>query len=210
MRTKYPRTPHFSWSLGATNDDKILSSTAHLEGIEVIVTEKMDGENVSLYRDGFHARSIDSRHHVSRDWLAQFHSVIAQDIPENWRVCGENLYAKHSLGYTNLPSYFLGFSVWDADNVCLSWDDTLLYFELLGITPVRELWRGIFSEAVLKGLAAELNTEEQEGFVARPTASFHYSQFSSVVAKFVRAGHVTTTEHWAHSSIVPNLLRKGG
>ena len=45
------------------------------------VKEKMDGENTSLYQDGFHARSIDGRHHSSRDWVKGFWAQIAQDIP---------------------------------------------------------------------------------------------------------------------------------
>lgn len=76
----------------------------------------------SLYIvNGFHARSVDSRHHISRDWLAQFHSSIAYNIPEGWRICGEYLYAKHSIFYENLPSYFLGFSIWNEKkmNACL-------------------------------------------------------------------------------------------
>lgn len=35
----------------------------------VVITEKMDGENTTLYRDGLHARSLDSRHHPSRNWV---------------------------------------------------------------------------------------------------------------------------------------------
>src|SRR3546814_9804484 len=44
-------------------------------------------------------------------WVKQFRSGIAADIPEGWRVCGENLFAKHSIHYTALPTYFMGFSI---------------------------------------------------------------------------------------------------
>jgi len=40
-----------------------------LIGREVVVTEKMDGENTTMYCDNIHARSIDGRHHPSRDWV---------------------------------------------------------------------------------------------------------------------------------------------
>ena len=42
---KYGRTFHLPISLGATSDDKILTSLEGLSGDDLIVTEKMDGEN---------------------------------------------------------------------------------------------------------------------------------------------------------------------
>lgn len=203
---KYPRTPHLPFSLGRSSDDKVLKSLACFEGKNVVVTVKMDGENTTLYRDRFHARSIDSRHHPSRDWLARFHASIGFNIPDGWRVCGENLYARHSIEYEALPSYFLGFSLWTDKNVALGWDDTLEYFRLLGIEPVPELYRGVFDERVLRKLAAELDTSRNEGFVVRLDAEIPYAQFGQSVAKWVRGGHVQTDEHWMHAAVIPNGL----
>ena len=149
-RVKYPRTPHLPWSPGGTSDDSYLVDTKHFEGKEVIVTEKMDGENTTLYNDGMHARSIDSRHHPSRDWVKAFHSVFAREIPVGWRVCGENVYAKHSIEYDALPSYFLLFSVWNEKNESLSWDQTVEWASLLGVETVPELWRGIWDSTALR------------------------------------------------------------
>jgi len=42
---KYNRTRHFSWSLGATKDDKIIKDLSPFYGMVGIVSEKMDGEN---------------------------------------------------------------------------------------------------------------------------------------------------------------------
>ena len=207
MRVKYPRTYHLPFSPGVSSDDKVLKDLNCFAAQEVVVTVKMDGENTTLYSDGFHARSIDSRHHSSRDWLAQFHASIAHNIPKGWRVCGENLYARHSIAYTSLPSYFLGFSIWDDTNTSLSWDDSITYFELLGITPVDTLYRGTFDEAVLKTLAKTIDTQSQEGFVVRTVNSFHYSEFKHRVAKWVRPKHVNTSSHWMHAAVVPNTLK---
>ncbi len=209
MRHKYPRTFHVPFSPGATSDDKVLGSLAHFEGRRVVVTEKMDGECTTLYADGFHARSIDSRHHPSRDWLARFHASIGFNIPPGWRVCGENVYARHSLAYTALDSFFLGFSVWDADNRALGWSDTEEMFELLGVTGVPVLYRGDFDEAELRRLVAQLDLSKQEGLVVRLEGSFGYEDFSRSVAKWVRPAHVQTGEHWMHSTVVPNALKAG-
>lgn len=71
--TKYPRTYHLPWSKSCTDDDKVLQNINHFIGKEVIVTEKLDGENTSCYKDHIHARSIDSNNHPSRNWLKIMH-----------------------------------------------------------------------------------------------------------------------------------------
>lgn len=205
-RHRYPRTLHFPFSRSRTDDDKVLTSVAHFHGREVVVTMKMDGENTSLYRDGYHARSLDSRHHPSRDWVKAFHAGFAHDIPEGWRVCGENLYARHSLFYDALPSYFLGFSVWNDQNIALGWDETLEFFQLLGVTPVPLLYRGVFDEALLRKLAADMDTSKNEGFVARLAGPIRYQDFARSAAKWVRAAHVQTDEHWMQAAVVANKL----
>ena len=206
-RFKYPRTFHLPFSLGSTSDDKVLKNTDHFNGKEIVVTIKMDGENLSNYSDGFHARSLDSQNHPSRFWVARWHAAIAHDIPEGWRICGENLYARHSIAYDNLPSYFMGFSIWNEENYALSWDETIDYFQLLNITPVMMIYRGSFNLTRLKIIANQLDTNIHEGFVIRLADKFHYKDFSRSVAKWVRAKHVQTNQHWMHSTIVPNKLK---
>jgi hypothetical protein len=207
---KYKKTPHVPGSPGATSDDKVLPNTRHLDGEEVVWTLKHDGENSSLYTDCFHARSLDSRHHPSRDWLAAFHASIAYNIPVGWRICGENMFAQHSIRYENLPSYFLGFSVWDDSNTALDWDETLEYFALLGVEPVTVLDRGPFSLARTNELVRSLDLEKDEGLVVRKVRRIHYSEFRKCYAKWVRRGHVQTDEHWMHGPIVANKLATTG
>lgn len=203
---KYPRTPHLPFSPGGDRDDKVIQNYDGFVGHEIVITEKMDGENATLYRDYCHARSLDSRHHPARDWLKRFHGEIAYRIPPGWRICGENLYATHSIHYTHLKSYFYGFSIWDEHNVALSWDDTLRLFEELGIVPVPVLYRGPFALQVLVDLATALDTEQHEGFVVRIVEAIPYDQFRNHVAKWVRPGHVQTDAHWLHAPLIPNRL----
>lgn len=207
---KYKSTKHLPFSPGVSSDDKVHKSTQQFEGKEVVATLKMDGENSSLYRHGTHAKSMDSRHHPSRAWLKAYHATFAHEIPEGWRICGENLYAKHSIGYSDLPSYFMGFSVWDESNTALSWDDSVEFMELLGLTPVPVLYRGVYDEVVLKKLANSLDLNNQEGFVVRLAGRIPYAEFSDSLAKWVRAGHVQTDEHWMNAAVVPNGLKAQG
>jgi len=203
---KYPRTLHLPWSLGATSDDKVLRDTSHFEGKVVVVTEKMDGENTTLYQGTLHARSIDSSGGEDRAWVKQFWASIRKEIPEGWRICGENLWAKHSIPYVNLRSHFYGFSIWNGENITLSWEDTLEYFEMIGVQPVPTLFSGIWDQKAIQKLSETLNLSKCEGYVVRLAETFSYEEFGSSVAKFVRKGHVTTGSHWRHSRIEPNGL----
>ncbi len=195
---KYPRTHHLPWSPGVSDDDRVVHDLSRLNGRRCVAATKMDGENTSLYRHKIHARSVDSRHHRSRDWVKQFHSTIAGDIPEGWRICGENLYAVHSIRYEDLPSYFMGFSIWDEKNRCLPWDETLDWFGLLGIEPVPVIYDGVFDEAALRALWKPADAVRCEGYVLRPADGFSYAEFKDLVLKFVRPGHVQTVKHWMH------------
>jgi len=206
-RYKYPRTPHLPWSPGAGGDDTVLGQAAGFDGLEVVVTEKLDGENTTLYRSGLHARSLDPRPHPSRDWVKGLQGRIGYLIPPGWRVCGENLYARHSLGYDALESYFYLFSVWDENNVALGWDDTLAWAGQLGVPTPRQLYRGLWNEALVRGLP--VNPEVMEGYVVRTAGSFRFAAFQDHLAKYVRAGHVQTDGHWMHQAVVPNALRSG-
>ncbi|MBW5466963.1 2'-5' RNA ligase [Brevibacillus formosus] len=206
MLKKYPRTFHLPWSRSRTDDDKILRTVGHFEGKEVVVTEKLDGENTTLYRNHIHARSLDSKDHASRHWVKMLHGTISFHIPEGWRICGENVYALHSIYYEHLTSYFYVFSIWNENNECLSWDETVEWAALLGLETAPVLYRGIWSEETVKSCYTKKSVfgGEQEGYVVRLTERFSYEDFKQSVAKFVRKNHVQTDQHWLSKPVVPN------
>ncbi|MGG2057147.1 RNA ligase family protein [Lysinibacillus pakistanensis] len=206
---KYPRSFHLPWSRGYTHDDKVAKNVNHFLGKEVVVTEKLDGEGTTLYRDYMHARSINSANHPSRHWVKTFHAGFAYRIPNDWRLCGENVYAKHSIYYQALTSYFYLFSIWNEDNICLSWDETITFAAELGIETVPVLYRGIFDEEKIKRTftGISLFDGEQEGYVIRNAGSFHYDDFQYNLGKFVRMDHIQTSEHWLQEEVIPNRLK---
>ncbi len=206
--TKYPRTSHLPWSPGRSEDDISLDSILHLEQLEdVVVTEKLDGENTTLYHDYLHARSVDSKSHPSRDWLKQFHATIRHNIPEDFRICGENVYAKHSIFYDALTTYFYVFAIFQGD-MCLSWDDTLEWSQLIGLEIVPVFYRGKWDEEAIKACWSGTSAfgAAQEGYVVRNAGSFKCDEFQKNMAKYVRPGHVTTDQHWMHKAVQPNTL----
>lgn len=199
---KYPGTPHLPWSEGFTGDDIRLADITHLEKLShVIVTEKLDGENFTMYNDYAHARSIDSKYHESRNWVKRLHSQISYQIPEGVRICGENLYAKHSIYYDSLPAYFLVFSIWEND-LCLSWQDTMNLCKELNLYPVPVLYEGRWEEEEIRNCLKEKSMfgKEQEGYVVRNSDSFKLDAFKTNIAKYVRKGHVQdNAKHWMQS-----------
>jgi hypothetical protein len=204
---KYPRTFHLPDSPGATSDDKVLQSINHFVGHRVVVTEKMDGENTTIYMDNWHARSLDTGSHPSRSNIAALQAKIGYLLNEDERICGENLYAKHSIHYTNLAAHFLAFSFWIRET-CLSWDDSKYLFSVLELNHVPELYIGEWDKDKIYNLAANVAARGGEGIVVRPTESFALDNFQMYVAKWVRKNHVTTDDHWLHNKLVINTLNK--
>ncbi|MFT5465447.1 MAG: hypothetical protein ACI8UO_000542 [Verrucomicrobiales bacterium] len=153
-----------------------------------------------------HARSIDGRHHPSRDWVKALHGQIASEIPEGWRLCGENVFAQHSVVYLDLESYFYLFSIWTEENESLSWDETREWADLLGLETAPELFRGEWDEDAIR--AIEIDPVLQEGYVVRVIDRFTYNDFSTSLAKWVRKGHVQTDQNWMFAEIKPNRLKE--
>lgn len=207
MYYKYPRTLHFPFSDGITSDDKVLETTVHFNNREIIVTEKMDGENSTVYRDYYHARSLSSEHKWYHSWLLGYIKTFQYLIPENYRICGEYLFARHSIKYENLKSYFQVFSVWNKD-VCLSWDETESFCNQLGLQTVPGLYRGLYDEDKIKEIAKEVVSKGGEGIVVRLSSGFKYEDFPLSIAKYVRKNHVQTDKHWSLGNIESNKLKK--
>lgn len=209
---KYPRTMHLPWSPGVHDDDRVMPDTSAFEGRTVIVMEKLDGENTTMYSDYIHARSITSGSHPSRNWIKSFHGMICGNIPNDWRINAENLYAKHSILYKHLDTYCYGFAIWDENNVILDWKTTLEWFELIGITPCPHFYWGVYDKKAIQQAYEQkvANNHEAEGYVIRVDERFHFSEFKRKVGKYVRKGHVQTTKHWMYGQRVePNQLTDG-
>ena len=205
---KYPRTMHLPWSEKMTKDDRVLGNVKHFEGKEVVVTIKLDGENTTMYKDHIHARSLDSGTHPSRKWVKGLWGKIGYEIPDGWRLCGENMYAVHTIPYQNLDSFFYLFSIWNEKNVCLSWDETLEYAELLGLNTVPVLYRGIWDEAKIKSLFKdEIDGNKCEGYVVRIVDEYPYGEFRRSLAKFVSGKFIIKHGHWAQQQIFENKLK---
>jgi len=201
--SKYPRTYHFSFSPGATNDDRIADDMSNLIGKDIVISEKLDGENTGMTKGGVYARSHSA--YTTSAWsreVRQIHDRIKFDIPEDVFIFGENMEGIHSIEYSNLTSYFYIFGIRD-NNIWIPWKDVEDLAYLLDIPTVPVLFKGVVnSEKELKVLVETLSKQpsflggQREGIVCRNASLFHNDYFAQNVMKWVRKGHVTTDEHW--------------
>jgi hypothetical protein len=65
---------------------------------------------------------------------------------------------------------------------------------------------GIYNKELLN-LSNSLLDGTHEGYVIRLKNQFTYDDYKLSVAKYVRANHVQTDQHWMHQPIVKNTLK---
>lgn len=206
---KYPRTYHLPFSPGATNDDKIMDSYDHFHDQEIVISQKFDGSNVCLEREHCFARTHSGPPtHASFDMFKSLHAGIKSMIPESFQIFGEWLYAKHSIHYHDLPGYLMIFGI-RYNDVWLSWEETELWAEELGISTVTVEFIGKTND--LESLINKLMKEEslygeKEGMVVRFSREFNDENFSTHCSKYVREHHIQTSDHWKDQEIVKNGL----
>ena len=232
MSAKYPRTFHLPWSPGVSSDDKVLRQVAHLVGVELVLTEKLDGENSTFTSDpgGYHARShFGMPSHASNTYGKALHGTVRGLIDPGLSVFFEYAAAVHSIRYDlGLVSYANVFGVRDdVTGVWWSWDDVVLMASVLGLPTVPVLWRGFCgSEREVQDLVESycvgassvygsgapfvtrpdgVTLGQREGAVVRVAGSFVDPMVS--LGKWVRQGHVQTTTHWKTKGVEWQPLR---
>lgn len=208
MKIKYPRSWHLPYSEKSSDDDRKHTNDMHFDGKQVVVTIKMDGENTTIYNDHIHARSINSLvDSEDRRWIDNFRKLkIKDNIPNSFRICGENLFYKHTCYYTNLESMFYAFSIWD-DNKCLSWEETKIWCDLLEIKMVPVLYEGIYDKKIIIDLFNKYLDQDAEGFVIRTSDEFNINEFNSSLSKYVRKTFSIPDRHWKYSKKIMNKLK---
>lgn len=204
--SKYNRTYHLPWSPGTTSDDRIAKSIDSIIGIDIVITEKLDGENTGMTKDGVYARS--HAEFTTSAWskeVRQLHQLIKNDLSEGVFLFGENMEGIHSINYSNLESYFYIFGVRD-NNIWIPWESVEEYSYILDIPTVPVLYKGIIhNEKELKNIITELVSKPsslgglREGIVVRNADMFHNDDFSTNIFKWVRKDHVQTDIHWSRN-----------
>lgn len=215
MSAKYPRSLHLPWSPGGTSDDKRLADASPFVGVELLITEKCDGSNLTYTRHRVFSRSHSGPPaHASFDLAKATHARIGHQLSEGLSLFCEYCYAVHSIEYGALPDYSLVFGARD-DETGLWWDWDMVVAQArdVGLPTVPVLFRGaVGSERELEALTMSLASAPsafggmREGVVVRRAGEFADEAFGRSLAKWVRKGHVQTDEHWMHQAIKAQRL----
>ena len=218
---KYPRTYHLPFSPEVHSDDK-LCDIADLyriidEQVEVVITEKTDGGNFCLKSEGVFARSHGQETSCSSfNYIKNVHFYPnMQDITDqNLMVFGENMFAIHSIEYTNLQDFFYVFNIVERDTgLFKDFDSVVEWATEHNMLTVPEVYRGTIPSLqwLEKFLADELKKScvlggPREGFVVRVKGAFPADDFSKNVFKYVRKNHVAVdSEHWSRNWVAAKL-----
>ncbi len=218
---RFPHTPHLAWlGAGAPRADKVLSedeAAAFLAG-EFVVEEKIDGANLGFSTsDDGELRvqnrgswlSPDACHVQFRGlwpWLSPRRDALVDVLWPDLMLFGEWAAFVHSVEYDALPSWFLGFDVFDSARAqfwSTSRRDALL--GRLGLRPVPPLGRGRFDLEALKGMMGEscVGSAPMEGVYLRAESDEWLEQR----AKLVRAEFVQAIDaHWSRGRLRRNHL----
>jgi len=205
--SKYNRTYHLPWSPGTTSDDRISDYVDALLGTEIVITEKLDGENCGMTDEGVYARSHAT--FTTSAWsreVRQLHKMKVENmLGEGVFLFGENMEGIHSIEYSNLESYFYIFGVRD-NEIWIPWEQVEEYSYLLDIPTVPVLFKGVVNSAKeLQQIVEDLVSKpselggKREGIVVRTAGMFHNDDFADNVMKWVRKGHVSTDVHWTRN-----------
>lgn len=209
MSDKYFRTPHLPWSQSVTRDDRTLHDLSGLIGVEVVITEKLDGSNICLTNTDVFARSHSGTPiHPSFDALKAFHARQKHQIEGGVSIFGEWCYAVHSIQYdaiNELVPHIFGVRD-DATGFWLDWEFVELFAQTIEAPTVPVLFKGVLEDeaqlrAVTEALATAASTvghTMREGIVIRVADMFSFKgNTPKQVAKWVRANHVQpNVEHW--------------
>lgn len=206
---RYPRTPHWPWSETVHRDDTVHSDPEWFVGKEVVITEKLDGGNTCLWQGEVYARSTSQPSRAG--WMAmvrKHHAWKTVSIDPALVAYGEDLYGIHSIEYDAMPEdqtyrLFALRQVLETTDVFLDWDEVVEGAKGMAVPTVPVLFRGVFEStgAITEWFVKNLREPSvlggpREGFVMRYAGPFDTSEFSQKVAKYVRAHHVQTDQHW--------------
>ena len=207
LTAKYPSTPYWPWSPAVGRAEGVHRSPDRFVGVDVVVTEKLDGGNALLHAGQVYARSVSAP--SDGPWFAMVkkHQAWKLKDPDVF-LYGEDIYGVHSIAYGAVAEQrtFYAFAVRDGAGVFASFPEVEAYARLREIPVVPVLFRGRFrSVAAIRAFMEGAHDEpsvlggQREGVVMRLARRFPAEEFSDNVCKSVRVGHVQTDEHWTRN-----------
>jgi hypothetical protein len=182
---QYPPTYHLPDSPGA--GDRPLLDLSWLDG-ELVVTEKLDGGTLTFTRDDVYPRTPGTGPAGWDRPARALWAMTAHRIPDDWRVCGESMWARRSIAYRDLPGVFVVFGIWDETGTLLGWDDTVDWAQRLELPVVPVLYRGGDLAAARTAWSRHRDRATSEGYVLRAAGRIPAAEFAHRVRQWTHAG----------------------
>ncbi len=219
MLRKFPKTPHLFWfSPQPARDDKVMTpaeAEAFLASGRLVVEEKVDGSNLGISfdetgrlraqnRGNFLEGPLRGQWEGLRGWIARHETGLREQLPKGAVLYGEWCYAQHSIAYTRLPDWFLGFDVLDANDRFWSTRRRDVLFAATEVKPVREVARGFFTMGELRAMLSR-ESVYGDGPVEGLYLRSEDDEWLTQRAKLVRPEFIQVIgEHWSRGPLCLN------
>ena len=224
MIVKYPRTPHLTGSRIQPGDDDLAAIAREtLQGLAVVVEEKLDGSNSAVSFDAQAGLVLQSRGHILtggprerqfalfKRWANHHTTALREILGHRYVMYGEWLFARHTIPYDELPHYFMEFDMLDRENgEFLSTERRRALLSGVPVASVPVLHTGAVAGLdQLIGVSRCSSFETMEGlYVKHEVEGRVAGRFKYVRAGFLQAV-ADSGEHWMDRPIEPNRLRDG-
>lgn len=222
MDFKFPHTPHLTWlGSGSARSDKVMppDEVAAFLAWPLTVEEKIDGANIGISFPESGSMVVKNRGTVLSKgahpqfqalwpWLATHECELRNGLGHHLVLYGEWCFAVHSVRYSALPDYFIGFDVYDQqEGKFWSVDRRNNWARPLGIVTAPVVARGRFSlhllEQMLLSLDSRFSVERAEGLYLRQDDG----DWLRSRAKLVRPEFVQSIgQHWTRQAFEKNSL----
>jgi len=221
---KFPRTPHLFVVEGLEiRDDKVLSEQECYSFLNntIILEEKVDGSNIGISFSNSGELLIQNRgnyifpesHPQFRligDWAYSRLALLQEYISSDFIVFGEWCFAKHSIQYTSLPDWFLGFDVYNKkNNDFLNCEQRNQLFEKINIEIIPRFGKGKYSKRDLEKLLNQLKSNFYSGPIEGIYLRLEDSEKLVKRAKIVNKQFIQDiNKHWSKQELTNNKTSK--
>ena len=221
---KYPRTPHIAGSRIQPGDEDLNSVAREaLQGVPVVVEEKLDGSNCGVSFDGRGDLILQSRGHalvggprelqfdLLKRWANHHIAWLRETLGHRYLMYGEWLFARHTIFYDSLPHYFLEFDILDRDSdqfLSTERRQTLLGGGPVVSVPVLATGQGVHLDNFF-GCSKCSSSEMMEGLYLKQEEDGRVvGRYKYVAPSFLQTVADAGT-HWMDRPIEQNRLREG-
>lgn len=221
---RFPHTPHLAWlGEGEPRDDKVLSraEAAGFLAEPVVVEEKLDGANLGVSLDLAGNLLLQNRgQYLQRPyhgqfarldaWLQAHADALFDALTPELLVFGEWCAARHSLGYDQLPDWWLVFDIYDRKaGRFWSVERRNDLSSAHGLITVPTLARSRFTLQELVSMVKRCPSSYRHGPLEGIVVRTEDDAWTDARAKLVRADFVQNIgEHWRNRALEWNRLAR--